>query len=205
MNQVFRIHGLPCDVVSDRGPQFVSAFWREFCRCLGATTSLSSGFHPQTNGQTERANQDLERVLRCLSSQNPTSWCMPITRYLLLPLGCLLFNALWVTNLLCFLPRSQKPLLPLSRPSSGAVSPLGDKPGHVASLRFPGQAGGRSTKSLHQRPAAEGRLLETGPSVHRTLPGWTGPRSFGSPAEITFIPSPDLSNLPCLTDQACPP
>ena len=35
----------------------------------------SSGFHPQTNGQTERANQDLERVLRCLSSQNPTSWC----------------------------------------------------------------------------------------------------------------------------------
>ena len=75
MNHVFKIHGLPCDVVSDRGPQFVSVFWREFCRCLGATTSLSSGFHPQTNGQTERANQDLERVLRCLSSQNPTSWC----------------------------------------------------------------------------------------------------------------------------------
>lgn len=74
MNHVFRVHGLPCDVVSDRGPQFVSAFWREFCRCLGATSSLSSGFHPQTNGQTERANQDLERVLRCLSSQNPTTW-----------------------------------------------------------------------------------------------------------------------------------
>ncbi len=78
-NHVFRIHGLPADVVSDRGPQFVSKFWREFCRLLGATVSLSSGFHPQTNGQTERANQDLERVLRCLVTQNPTSWCQQLS------------------------------------------------------------------------------------------------------------------------------
>ncbi len=63
IDHVFRIHGLPMDVVSDRGPQFVSKFWREFCKLLGATVSLSSGFHPQTNGQTERANQDLERML----------------------------------------------------------------------------------------------------------------------------------------------
>lgn len=74
MNHVFRIHGLPSDVVSDRGPQFISTFWREFCKCIGSTVSLSSGFHPQSNGQTERANQDLERVLRCLSSRNPSSW-----------------------------------------------------------------------------------------------------------------------------------
>ncbi len=79
VNHVFRIHGLPVDVVSDRGPQFVSKFWREFCRLLGATVSLSSGFHPQTNGQTERANQDLERVLRCLVTQNPTSWCQQLS------------------------------------------------------------------------------------------------------------------------------
>ncbi|KAI2645965.1 Transposon Tf2-6 polyprotein [Labeo rohita] len=62
VNHVFRIHGLPTDVDSDRGPQFISKFWREFCRLLGASVSLSSGFHPQSNGQTERANQDLERV-----------------------------------------------------------------------------------------------------------------------------------------------
>ncbi len=79
VNHVFRIHGLPVDVVSDRGPQFVSKFWREFCRLLGATVSLSSGFHPQTNGQTERANQDLEMVLRCLVTQNPTSWCQQLS------------------------------------------------------------------------------------------------------------------------------
>uniref|UniRef100_A0A8C1UQM8 Gypsy retrotransposon integrase-like protein 1 n=1 Tax=Cyprinus carpio TaxID=7962 RepID=A0A8C1UQM8_CYPCA len=79
VDHVFRIHGLPEDVVSDRGPQFVSHFWREFCRQIGATASLSSGFHPQTNGQTERANQDLGRTLRCLASQNPSSWCQQLT------------------------------------------------------------------------------------------------------------------------------
>jgi len=42
---------------------------------IGATVSLSSGFHPQTNGQTERANQDLESALRCVAARNPTSWC----------------------------------------------------------------------------------------------------------------------------------
>ncbi|KAI2654750.1 Transposon Ty3-I Gag-Pol polyprotein [Labeo rohita] len=73
IDHVFHIHGLPTDVVSDRGPQFVSKFWRKFCHLLEATVSLSSGLHPQSNGQTERANQDLERMLRCLVSQNPSS------------------------------------------------------------------------------------------------------------------------------------
>ncbi len=79
VDHVFRVHGLPVDVVSDRGPQFVSKFWREFCQLLGASVSLSSGFHPQTNGQTERANQDLERVLQCLDTQNPTSWSQQLS------------------------------------------------------------------------------------------------------------------------------
>ncbi|KAI3373264.1 hypothetical protein L3Q82_006566 [Scortum barcoo] len=70
INHVFRIHGLPTDIVSDRGPQFVSVFWKEFCRLLGATVSLSSGYHPESNGQTERMNQELETSLRCLVAQN---------------------------------------------------------------------------------------------------------------------------------------
>ena len=74
VQHVFRIHGLPVEVVSDRGPQFTSVFWKAFCKLLGASVCLSSGFHPQSNGQTERANQQLETVLRCLVSQNPTSW-----------------------------------------------------------------------------------------------------------------------------------
>ncbi len=79
LDHVFRIHGLPVNVVSDRGPQFVSKFWTEFCRQLGATASLSSGYHPQTNGQAERANQDLERVLRCVASAEPSSWSSRLT------------------------------------------------------------------------------------------------------------------------------
>lgn len=74
LRHVFRLHGLPTDVVSDRGPQFTSVFWREFCSLLGATVSLSSGFHPQSNGQTERKNQDLETMLRCMVSKNPSIW-----------------------------------------------------------------------------------------------------------------------------------
>lgn len=71
---VFRLHGIPEDIVSDRGPQFTSRVWREFCSALGAKVSLSSGFHPQTNGQAERANQELEAALRCVVSTNQTTW-----------------------------------------------------------------------------------------------------------------------------------
>ncbi|KAG1962190.1 retrotransposable element [Pimephales promelas] len=74
VENVFRIHGLPTDIVSDRGPQFTSQFWREFCRLIGASVSLSSGFHPQSNGQAERANQTVGRILRSLSFRNPASW-----------------------------------------------------------------------------------------------------------------------------------
>uniref|UniRef100_A0AAQ4Q5H4 Gypsy retrotransposon integrase-like protein 1 n=1 Tax=Gasterosteus aculeatus aculeatus TaxID=481459 RepID=A0AAQ4Q5H4_GASAC len=74
VKEVFRIHGLPRDIVSDRGPQFTSAVWKAFCTAIGATASLSSGFHPQSNGQAERANQKMEATLRCLVSSNPTTW-----------------------------------------------------------------------------------------------------------------------------------
>lgn len=74
IHHVFRLHGIPQDIVSDRGPQFSSKVWRAFCRALGATASLSSGFHPQTNGQTERANQNLEAALRCVAARHPASW-----------------------------------------------------------------------------------------------------------------------------------
>uniref|UniRef100_A0A8C7YG30 Integrase catalytic domain-containing protein n=1 Tax=Oryzias sinensis TaxID=183150 RepID=A0A8C7YG30_9TELE len=71
---VFRLHGLPQNIVSDCGPQFIASFWREFCKLLGVKVSLSSGFHPQTNGQVERFNQDLETTLRALCSKNPNTW-----------------------------------------------------------------------------------------------------------------------------------
>ena len=74
VTHVIRLHGIPTDIVSDRGPQFISRFWKAFCTQLGTTVSLTSGFHPQSNGQTERANQCLETVLRCLCANSPSSW-----------------------------------------------------------------------------------------------------------------------------------
>ncbi|XP_059834790.1 uncharacterized protein LOC132398969 [Hypanus sabinus] len=48
--------------------------WRAFCQVLGASISISTGFHRQTNGQTERVNQDLEVALRCIPTDNPSTW-----------------------------------------------------------------------------------------------------------------------------------
>jgi hypothetical protein len=70
VRHVFRLHG----IAFDRDPQFTSQVWRAFCVTLGVTPSLSSGFHPQYNGQSERANQEMEAALRCVSHANPSSW-----------------------------------------------------------------------------------------------------------------------------------
>lgn len=78
LQHVFRLHGIPRDVVSDRGPQFTSIFWREFCTLLGATASLSSGYHPHSNGQTERTNQQMETALRCIVTKHPSTWSLQL-------------------------------------------------------------------------------------------------------------------------------
>ncbi|KAK3539568.1 hypothetical protein QTP70_010276 [Hemibagrus guttatus] len=73
-NHVFRYYGLPEDIVSDRGPQFTSRVWRAFFKRLGVTISLSSGYHPQTNGQTERKIQEIGRFLRTFCHSHQESW-----------------------------------------------------------------------------------------------------------------------------------
>ncbi|XP_044044042.1 uncharacterized protein LOC122872197 [Siniperca chuatsi] len=73
-NHVFRYYGLPEDIVSDRGPQFISRFWKAFFSLLGVTVSLSSGYHPQSNGQTERKIQDIGRFLRTFCHDHQDSW-----------------------------------------------------------------------------------------------------------------------------------
>ncbi len=73
-HHVFRNYGLPEDIVSDRGPQFISRVWKAFFQLLGLTVSLSSGYHPQTNGQTEQKIQELGCYLRSYCSDDQHSW-----------------------------------------------------------------------------------------------------------------------------------
>ena len=71
---VFRLHGLPDNIISDRGATFASAWWTEFCTLLGPEVRLSIAFHPQTDGQTERTNQSVEHYLRCFTNYLQTDW-----------------------------------------------------------------------------------------------------------------------------------
>ncbi len=73
-NRVFRYYGIPEDIVSDRGPQFISRVWKAFFSLLGVTVSLTSGYHPQSNGQTERKIQEIGRFLRTFCHGHQNSW-----------------------------------------------------------------------------------------------------------------------------------
>jgi len=63
-DHVWQNHGLPEQVISDRGAQFVSAFTRELNQLLGIKTTPSTAYHPQTDGQTEQVNQEIEQYLQ---------------------------------------------------------------------------------------------------------------------------------------------
>uniref|UniRef100_A0A3B1KK37 Gypsy retrotransposon integrase-like protein 1 n=1 Tax=Astyanax mexicanus TaxID=7994 RepID=A0A3B1KK37_ASTMX len=80
---VFRNFGIPEDIVSDRGPQFTSSVWKAFMDKLGITVSLTSGHHPEANGQVERLNQEIGRLLRhyCHDQQGEWSHFLPWAEY----------------------------------------------------------------------------------------------------------------------------
>jgi len=63
LHQVWKLHGLPKCVISDRGPQFIACFTRELYCLLGIKLASSTAWHPQTDGQTERVNQELDQYL----------------------------------------------------------------------------------------------------------------------------------------------
>ena len=74
VNNVVRLHGLPATLISDRGPQFNNKFWESTCELLGMDKRMSSAFHPQTDGQTERTNCTLEEMLRAYVCNEHNDW-----------------------------------------------------------------------------------------------------------------------------------
>ena len=86
LQHVFKHHGLPDDIVSDRGPQFVSKFTTKLLESLNIKGNKSTAYHPQSDGQTERVNQVLEQYLRIFCDYQQDDW------FRLLPLAEFTYN-----------------------------------------------------------------------------------------------------------------
>lgn len=80
---VFKLHGMPSTIVSDRDHVFTSLSWKELMRLQGVTLSMSSSYHPQANGQTEVVNKSLEHYLRAFAANKPNTWVewLPLAEY----------------------------------------------------------------------------------------------------------------------------
>jgi transposase InsO family protein len=74
LEHIFRLHGLPRTIVSDRGTQFVAEFWKALCKCVDTQARLSTPCHPQTDEQTERFNAVIEQYLRCFINYLQDDW-----------------------------------------------------------------------------------------------------------------------------------
>ena len=72
--EIVRLHGIPVSIVSDRGPRFTVQFWKSFQKAMGTQLSMSTAFHPQTDGQSERTIQILEDMLRACVLDLKGSW-----------------------------------------------------------------------------------------------------------------------------------
>ena len=64
IREIFRLYGVLVSIISDRDPRFTTHFWKSFQNAMGTQLTMSTTFHPQTDGQSERTIQVLEEMLR---------------------------------------------------------------------------------------------------------------------------------------------
>ena len=74
VTNLYERFGLPDEMLSDRGPQFAAMAFRELLKLLGIKLNLMTAYHPQTDGATERVNQEIEAYLSIYCSAHPTEW-----------------------------------------------------------------------------------------------------------------------------------
>lgn len=71
---VYKLYGLPKNIISDRDVLFTSHFWRELHKLIGVNLRMSSAYHPQSDGSTERANRTITQMIRNSISNDPRDW-----------------------------------------------------------------------------------------------------------------------------------
>ena len=83
LRRVFPRFGLPDKLISDRGPQFAARAFQDLCRLLGIESAMSTAYHPQTDGGTERVNQEIEAYLSTYCTANSDTWAkaLPILEF----------------------------------------------------------------------------------------------------------------------------
>ena len=85
IDRVFRQHGLPLAVSSDRYPRFTENFWKFVFQVLGTRLDMSTTDHPQTDGQTQRVNRVIGDILRSICAETPKRWSsmLPVVEFAL--------------------------------------------------------------------------------------------------------------------------
>jgi hypothetical protein len=83
VDHVYKLHGLPYVIISDRDKVFTSLFWQQLFKITNTTLNMSSSYHPQTDGQTERLNQCMETYLCCMTQSCPQKWAkwLPLAEF----------------------------------------------------------------------------------------------------------------------------
>ena len=74
IREIVQLHGVPVSIVSDRDPRFTAHFWKSFQKAMGTRLTMSTSFHPQTDGQSKRTIQALEDMLRACVIDHQGSW-----------------------------------------------------------------------------------------------------------------------------------
>ena len=72
--EIYKLHGVPTSIFSNRDAKFLAHFWRTLWRLIGSSLEYSASFHPQSDDQTEVVNRSLGNLLRCLVGNNPKEW-----------------------------------------------------------------------------------------------------------------------------------
>ncbi len=187
-DQVWKHHGLCQDMVSDRDPRFTSRFWSEVCKLLHIRQNMSTAFHPQSDGQTERMNRTLEDMLRCYIGPEANAW-----DNLLAAAEFAYNNSVQesVRNSPFFLNHGQHPLTPLSCVVEGAKVPSAEhftktfstSIGEAKKALLAAQSRQRALKSRRHVEYAVGddvwlsskNIAVQGPGTRKLMPRWLGP------------------------------